>query len=130
MHSIPTFTKISLMNFLTRLLSSTLAIIVVAYFMKPHVHVDDALTAIVLAVVLAFLNTIIKPVLIFLTLPITIVSLGLFLLVINAGMILIAARLIDGFSVEGFGWALLFSIILSIVTGIFNSFAEKKTNGE
>jgi len=114
------------MNFLLRLVTSTLAILIVAYVMKPHVSVDNALTAILLAAVLALLNNIVKPVLIFLTLPITLVTLGLFLLVINALMILLASNLVPGFKVDGFGWALLFSIILSLVTGVFNSLAEKK----
>ena len=111
------------MNFLTRLVTSALAVIVVTYVL-PGVSVDNAITAIIVAAVLALLNTIIKPVLIFLTFPITIVTLGLFLLVINALMILLASRIVPGFSVDGFWWALLFSIILSIVTGIFNSLAK------
>lgn len=118
------------MNFFVRLISSTLAILVVAYLMMPHVKVDDALTAVVLAAVLALLNTLVKPVLIFLTLPITIVTLGFFLLVINALMILLASRLVPGFSVDGFGWALLFSIILSIVTSIFNTLAKSDKQKE
>jgi len=114
------------MNFFLKLLTSTLAILIVAYLLHPHVRVDNAVTAIVLAVVLALLNVFIKPVLILFTLPITIFTLGFFLLVINALMILLAANLVNGFYVDSFGWALLFSIILSIVTSIFNTLAQKE----
>ena len=112
------------MNFLTRLVTSSLAIIIVTYLLRPGVQVDNAVTAIIVAAVLALLNMVIKPIFILLTLPVTIVTLGLFLLVINALIILLAAKIVPGFSVNGFWWALLFSIILSIVTGIFNSLAK------
>lgn len=115
------------MNFIARLLTTTLSILVVCYLL-PGVKVDDAVTAIIVALVLALLNSIVKPVFIFLTLPITVVTLGLFLLVINALMILLAAKIVSGFTVNGFWWALLFSIILSIVTGIFNSLARSDNN--
>ncbi|MFI5219987.1 MAG: phage holin family protein [Bacteroidia bacterium] len=113
------------MNFLTRLITSTLAIIVVTYLL-PGVSVESPVTAVVVAIALALLNISIKPVLILFTLPITLVSLGLFLLVINALMILLAAKLISGFHVDGFWNALLFSIVLSLVTGIFNALAKPK----
>jgi len=119
-----TFTKKYFMNFLTRLVTSSLAIIIVTYLLRPGVTVDEPVTAIIVAAVLALLNMVIKPLLIILTLPITIVSLGLFLLVINALMVMLAANIVPGFHVNGFWWALLFSIILSIVTGIFNSLAK------
>jgi putative membrane protein len=72
----------------------------------------------VLALVLAILNAIVKPILIFITLPITVVTLGLFLFVINALIILLADKLLKGFQVNGFWWALLFSLLLSIVTSV------------
>ena len=67
------------------------------------------------ALVLALINAFIRPVLIFLTLPATIVTLGLFLFVINALMVLLAAKWVNGFKVDGFWWALLFSFLLSIL---------------
>lgn len=73
------------------------------------------------ALALAFLNTIVKPILVMLTIPITFLTLGLFLLVINAGMIMLAESLVKGFHVESFFWALLFSLILSVFTAILNS---------
>ncbi len=82
------------------------------------IHVDDFWAAILLAVVLAVLNGILKPILIILTFPITIITFGLFLFVINAAIILLADKLMDGFKVDGFWWALLFSLLLSIVTSV------------
>jgi len=92
------------------------------------VHIKNFWAAIILAVVLAILNAIVKPILIILTLPLTLVTLGLFLFVINAGIILIADNFIDGFNVDGFWWALLFSLLLSIVTSIL--YKEKREEKE
>ncbi len=99
---------------------SAVAVILVTQFL-PGVSVDNYRTALLVAVALAFLNAIVKPILTFLTIPITVLSLGLFLLVINALMIIIAERLVPGFNVEGFGLAIVFSIILSLVTWILNT---------
>ena len=93
-----------------------LAVIITAYIL-PGISVTDFFTGIVIAALLALLNMTVKPILIFLTIPITLFTLGLFLLVINAFIVLIAAEIIPGFVVDGFWWALLFSIILSL----FNS---------
>jgi putative membrane protein len=91
----------------------------VAHIM-PHVKVDDYLSSLLVAVVLAFLNSIVKPILTILTIPITVFTLGFFLLAINAFMILFAGKLVPTFHVDGFWWALLFSLILSLFTGILN----------
>lgn len=77
--------------------------------------------AIFFSIVLGILNAIVKPILIFFSLPITILTLGLFILVINALIILIAAYFLDGFNVNGFWWALIFSLLLSLVTSILQS---------
>ena len=87
----------------------------------PGVTVDDYLSALMVAVVLAFLNTIVKPILTILTIPITLVTLGLFLLVINALIIIFAEKLVNGFHVNTFLSALLFSLVLSLCTGILNA---------
>lgn len=81
---------------------------------------DDYMSALLVAVVLAFLNSIVKPILTMLTIPITILTLGFFLLAINAFIIIFAEKLVSGFHVNGFWWALLFSLILSVCTGILN----------
>lgn len=115
------------MNFLIRLLISAIAAMVTAYVL-PGVKINSFGTALVLAIVLAILNLLVKPVLILLTLPVTIITLGLFLLVINAVIIMIASSLVSGFKVDGFIWALLFSLVLTIVTGIMNSLAGTNPN--
>lgn len=88
----------------------------------------DFWTAIVVAVVLALLNAILKPILFILTLPITVVTLGLFYFVLNALMILLTDNLIDGFEVDGFWWALLFSLLLSITSAVL--YKEKREQEE
>jgi putative membrane protein len=110
------------MNFIIRLLVNALAVMVSAYLL-PGVRVKDFVTALILAVVLAILNLLVKPILVILTLPVTIITLGLFLFVINAIIILLASKLVSGFKVDGFFWALIFSLILSLVSGIMNSIA-------
>src|SRR5690625_2304797 len=111
------------MNILIRLLITSLAAFAAAYLL-PGVHIDQYTSAIILAIVLALLNVIIKPILIILTLPVTIFTFGLFLLVINAVIILIAAHFIAGFQVDSFWWALFFSIVLSVITGFLNKLGE------
>ena len=112
------------MNFLIRIIISALVAFGLSYILK-GVHIDGFITALIVAVVLAVLNALVKPILILLTLPITIITLGLFLFVINALIILLCDKLIDGFSVDGFWWALLFSILLSIVSSILYSAGKK-----
>ncbi len=122
------------MNFIVKLLISTLAVLITARLL-PGVEIKDNsfLTGFIVAVVLAFLNSVVKPALVFLTIPITVVTLGLFLIVINAGIILIADNLIDGFQVNGFWSAFFFSIIMSMVTSFFEAIKrsdDKKNQGE
>ena len=116
------------MGFLLRILVSALAAMLTAYLLKPAVKVDSFVTALILALVLALLNALVKPLLIFLTFPVTIVTLGLFLFVINALIILLAAKLVPGFKVDGFWWALLFSIVMTIINSIMISLAGGNNN--
>lgn len=95
-------------------------------YLLSGVRIDSFWTAIVFSIVLAVLNAIVKPILILLTLPITILTLGLFLFVINAVIILLASRLVDGFQVNGFWWALLFSLLLSFITSLLYQPERKK----
>jgi putative membrane protein len=88
----------------------------------PGVHVASFGTALIVAVVLGLLNIFIKPILVLLTLPATIFTLGLFLLVINAVIILLCANIVGGFRVDSFWTALLFSIILSFLQSIMYKF--------
>jgi len=105
------------MRFIFRIMATSIIVFALSKVMS-GINVSDFWTAIALSVVLAFLNAIVKPILIILTLPATLFTFGLFLFVINAAMILIADHLLDGFSVDGFWWALLFSLLLSLVTSL------------
>ena len=105
------------LGILVQIVVAGLAVIITAYIL-PGISVPDFLTAIVIAALLALLNLTIKPILIFLTIPITIFTLGLFLLVINAVIVLIAAEIVPGFIVDGFWWAVLFSLILSLINSL------------
>ncbi|QCK14964.1 phage holin family protein [Mangrovivirga cuniculi] len=109
------------MKFLLKILVTTLAVFAGAYLI-PGVETESFTVALILAVVLTILNVTIKPLLVILTIPITVVTLGLFLLVINALIILLADYLVGGFYVSGFWTALLFSIVVSIMVSIFESF--------
>ena len=108
------------MKFILRILLSALAVVILSYVL-PHVNVDSFFTAIIVAVVLSLLNFIVKPILVVLTLPVTIITLGLFLLIINAIIILLASNLISGFTVDGVLWAILFSLCLSFLQSILFS---------
>lgn len=108
------------MQFLIKILVSALAIYLVALIM-PHVQIDDQLTVVLVALVLAFLDAIVKPLLTLLTIPITVFTFGFFLLAINAFIVIIATRLVPGFHIDGFWWALWFSIVLSITNGFLNT---------
>lgn len=82
------------------------------------VHVAGFMTSVIVAIVLGLLNIFIKPIIVLFTLPVTILTLGLFLLVINALMILLCTKIVGGFSVDSFWTALLFSILLSIAQSL------------
>jgi putative membrane protein len=112
------------MNFIVRILISTLAVLISSYFL-PGVKIDSIITAVIVAVVLAFLNSALKPIMVILSLPITIYTLGLFLLVINTLIILLTARIVNGFHVEGFWSAMWFSIVLSIVNAILGGIQKR-----
>lgn len=101
------------MKLLLRILITAALVMVISYFMK-GVVVEQFTTAIIVAIVLGLLNLFVKPVLVLLTLPVTFFTLGLFLLVINAIIILLCDHFVDGFDVSSFWTALFFSIILSL----------------
>jgi putative membrane protein len=101
------------MKLILRLIITAFLVVVISYLLKGIV-VDSFLAALKVAIVLTLLNFVVKPVLVLLTLPVTILTLGLFLLVINAVIILVCDNLVDGFHVANFWMALFFSIILSV----------------
>lgn len=99
---------------LMNILINTIAVFVAGYIL-PGIKVEGLGAALVAAIVLGILNSVLRPILIFLTLPLNILTLGLFTFVINAGMVLLASNIVPGFSVASFWWALLFSLVLSIL---------------
>lgn len=113
------------MNVLIKIIISSLAVFLTAWLL-PGAEVTNYLSALWVAIVLALLNGFLKPILVILTIPITIFTLGLFLLVINAAIILLGSNLVDGFYVDGFWWALLFSFVLSVITSAMESLGGKK----
>ncbi|MFT4644587.1 MAG: putative membrane protein [Planctomycetota bacterium] len=113
-------------NWITKTLLTALAVFFLSWWL-PGVSIEQSyFNAIMVAAVLGFLNSSLKPILVVLTLPATILTLGLFMWVINAFVILVADWALDGFTVDGFWWALIFSGLLSFV----NSFLHKTFIGE
>lgn len=113
------------MKLIFQLLLTAVVVLVLAEVL-PGVTVDTFTTSVIVAVVMALLNVLVKPILVFLTLPATIVTFGLFLLVINAVIILLVDWLVPGLGVDGFWWALLFSLLLTIAQSILFSLVERK----
>ncbi len=113
------------MRFIGRILMSAFALILSARILPEEVAIfpgegmDSLLYAVLVALVLSFLNAFVKPILVFITLPATILTFGLFLWVINALLILMADALLDGLHVENFWWALLFSLLYTVIMSIF-----------
>ncbi|CAN5709037.1 phage holin family protein [soil metagenome] len=107
-------------KFLGKLLVTACAAIIAAYFIS-GVSINNSVTAIILALVLALLNSFVKPILVILTIPLTIITLGLFLLVINILIIKWAADIVPGFDVDSWWSALLFSLLLSLATALIES---------
>lgn len=108
------------MMLIVSLLVNAVAVIITSYLL-PGIDVESFWTAILVAIVLAVLNTFVKPILTILTLPITIITLGLFILVINALIVLLASAIVPGFHVANFWWAIAFAIVLTIISSILNS---------
>ena len=110
---------------LRKWLISTVAVILLAYLL-PGVHVASLWVAVLVSLVLGILNTVVRPILVLLTIPITFFTLGLFLLVINIGLVYLTSFLVKGFYVDNFLWALGFSIGLSFVSSFLNLIFGKK----
>lgn len=108
------------MNTIIKLLITAVSAFVLAKLLGTHVMIDDFWSAIVFAIVLAILNLIVKPILSILSLPVTVLTLGLFALIINTLIVLLADYLTDGITIDGFWWALIFSVLLSIVSSVLD----------
>lgn len=113
------------MHFIIKLMLTSLAVLVSAEII-PGIDVVDMKSAIIVAAVLAFLNAVVKPIMIVLTIPITILTFGLFLIVINGLLILFTDYLVDGFTVSGFLPALVFSLVLAIVNSVFEALVRDR----
>ncbi len=107
------------MRFLVRLLLNGIAIIVAAWLL-PGIHITSPFAGLVAGIILGFVNAIVRPVLFVLTLPFTLVTLGLFIFVLNAICFGLTAWLVPGFSVDGFWWALLGALLVTVVSWILN----------
>jgi len=109
------------MKIFIRLIVSALAIFITAYLL-PGVDVVGWETYFILAIVLGAINLILKPILTLLTLPLSILTLGLFSVVLNALLVMLADKLVEGFSVASFWWALIFGLVLAVVNGVLKKF--------
>ncbi|HSK13411.1 MAG TPA: phage holin family protein [Phnomibacter sp.] len=109
---------------IARILISAVSVLLVGSLLG-GVHVQDSLSALWVALLLTLLNATLRPLLILLTFPVTLVTLGLFLFVINACIILLAGHWIKGFTVDGFWWALLFGFLLAVVNSFFQDLLLK-----
>jgi len=98
-------------------LVSTIAVLISAYILK-GVVVDGFLTALIVAVVLGAINSFLRPILVLLTLPLTIFTFGLFLLILNKLLVMLAAAVVPGFAIAGFWWAFAFAIVLALINSV------------
>ena len=115
------------MRWIINLLITAVVVYALSILLKPHVAIDSFSTAIIFALVLAVLNAIVKPLLILLTLPLTIITLGLFLLVINVLIIILADKFVSGIKIDSFWWAFIFGLLLSVVSTILQKLEKKWT---
>jgi len=112
------------MYFIIRLLINMAAILIIAYLLPKLVWVDSWMAVLVAAFLMGVVNTFIRPLLVLLTLPLTVVTFGLFLLVINGLLLWLVSALVRGFHVNGFFGALVGAILISIVSWILSSFVH------
>lgn len=113
------------MRFIIKVFFTACALMLAAYLLEPHVTILNFWTAIIVALVLAVLNAIVRPILLFISIPATFLTLGLFIFVINALIIILATYIVKSFKVDGFWWAMLCSIIVSFISSILNGFIKK-----
>lgn len=112
------------MKTVIRILVTAFIVVSLSNFL-PGTHIDSYTTGIWVAIVLGLINIFVKPILIVLTLPVTVFTFGFFLLVINALIILLSSNIVEGFYVDGFWWALLFSLLLSFFQSVLFAALEK-----
>ncbi len=111
------------MRFVIRWVIATAAVAVTTWVLQPHIRIEGAdylSTVILVGLVLGLLNALVRPIVILLTLPVTLITLGLFLIVINASMLWLADLLIPAFTIESFGWTVVAALLISIVSMILH----------
>ncbi|QQG44492.1 MAG: phage holin family protein [Candidatus Roizmanbacteria bacterium] len=111
------------MGWIIRIMISALAIFITSRILT-GVRVDNFITALVVAIVLGVINTFIKPLILLLTLPLNIISLGLLTFIINGLLILLTASFVKGFSVDNIWWAILFSLVVSVVSSVLHGLTK------
>ncbi len=112
------------MQLIINLLINGFAVLITAYLLSGGVHVNSFFTAIIVSIVLGITNTILKPILLILTLPINILTLGLFTFIINGLMIKLTSYFVPGFTVANIWWAIFFSLVLSIVNWFLSTLSK------
>jgi putative membrane protein len=115
------------MRWIINILVTAVVVFGLSELLNPHVVIQSFTTAVIFALVLAVLNFLVKPLIIILTLPLTIITLGLFLLVINVLIILLADKFVSGIYIDGFLWAFIFGLLLSVVSAILNKMKKEWT---
>jgi putative membrane protein len=113
------------MKFVVRLLITAAVTYGLSMVLSPHIMIDSYLTALIFSLVLAFLNALIKPLLILLTLPLTILTLGIWLLILNVFMVMLAGKFVSGIHIGGFFWALIFAVLLSLLSSVLSKLERK-----
>lgn len=114
------------MKFIIRLLITALVAYGLSMILRPHIIIDSFSTAFIFVIVLGILTAIVKPILILLTLPITILTLGIFLLIINVLMVILAGKFVDGIHIQGFFWAFIFGILLSFLSSSISNLQKRE----
>jgi len=114
------------MKFIIRLLITAAVAYGLSMILIPYIIIDSYGTALIFSLVLAFLNAIVRPILIFLTLPITILTLGIFLLIINVLMVILADKMVNGIHIQSFLWAFVFGMLLSFLSSALNNIGKTK----
>lgn len=111
-----------LLKLIARWAAGSVAIWAVGWLLQPHIQVQDFTTAIWAGLALGLLNALLRPLLVFLTLPVTMFTFGLFLLVVNAFILYLVDQLIDGITIDGFGWAFLGALLISMISALLYNF--------
>jgi putative membrane protein len=112
------------MDFLVKVVIQGLGVFITSYLLKEGIYVKDFFTALLVAIILGLVNFLVKPIISLLTLPLNILTLGLFGFIVNGLMVLLVSYFVTGFRVENIWWAVLFSIVLSLIGSLLNALTK------